>query len=92
MIKVSAPSLLRPSTICLTQNLSVFFSWLPGREASTQFASGDAWTAVDPVEGALTINIGDMLMRWSDDRFKSNFHRVRMPLPSEYTVSLDWSL
>jgi isopenicillin N synthase-like dioxygenase len=25
-----------------------------------------------------------MLMRWSDDRLPSNFHRVRNPAPDEY--------
>ncbi len=46
--------------------------------------SGDEWTAVDPVEDAITINIGDMLMRWSDDRLVSNFHRVRAPGPGDH--------
>lgn len=32
----------------------------------------------------ITCNIGDMLMRWSDDQLPSNFHRVRNPLPHEY--------
>ncbi len=40
---------------------------------------GEAWTAVPPLENRITCNIGDMLMRWSDDRLKSNFHRVAMP-------------
>lgn len=31
----------------------------------------------------LAVNIGDALMRWSDDRLKSNYHRVRMPRPGE---------
>lgn len=34
---------------------------------------------MDPVEGAIAVNIGDMLMRWSDDALLSNLHRVRMP-------------
>jgi len=37
------------------------------------------WTAVGPVEGAITVNIGDMLMRWSDDQLKSTLHRVTYP-------------
>ena len=32
----------------------------------------------------ITCNIGDMLMRWSDDQLLSNLHRVRMPSPDEY--------
>ncbi|MGB0660734.1 MAG: isopenicillin N synthase family dioxygenase [Mangrovicoccus sp.] len=51
----------------------------PGKEA----VSG-AWTSVEPVTGIITCNIGDMLMRWSDDKLLSNPHRVRMPRPDEY--------
>lgn len=32
----------------------------------------------------ITCNIGDMLMRWSDDKLLSNLHRVRMPKPKEF--------
>ncbi|KAK9823664.1 hypothetical protein WJX72_004518 [[Myrmecia] bisecta] len=57
----------------------------PGREAVTEFASsGEIWTPADPIEGAITINIGDMLMQWSDDKLKSTFHRVRTPGAGEY--------
>ncbi len=51
----------------------------PGREASTEFGLGDTWTKVAPAEGEIVCNIGDMLMSWSDDRFKSTFHRVATP-------------
>ena len=51
----------------------------PGKEMDTQ-----AWTSVEPDEQAITCNIGDMLMRWSDDQLPSNFHRVKNPLPGEY--------
>lgn len=50
-----------------------------GRTAVTDYGVGDVWTPVEPCENAITINIGDLLMRWSDDILKSNFHRVRMP-------------
>jgi isopenicillin N synthase-like dioxygenase len=53
---------------------------LPGKDADTQ-----EWTPVEPSADAITCNIGDMLMRWSDDALSSNFHRVRMPLPGEDT-------
>ncbi|WP_158968250.1 isopenicillin N synthase family dioxygenase [Chachezhania sediminis] len=43
-----------------------------------------AWTDVPPLEGVITCNIGDMLMRWSDDRLQSTLHRVRMPKSDEY--------
>ena len=51
----------------------------PGKEAEE-----GTWTAVPPADGVITCNIGDMLMRWSDDRLLSNPHRVRMPRPDEY--------
>ncbi|AVR04195.1 isopenicillin N synthase family oxygenase [Pluralibacter gergoviae] len=50
----------------------------PGKEMAAQ-----RWTSIEPLEGLITCNIGDMLMRWSDDRLPSNFHRVRSPLPGE---------
>lgn len=52
---------------------------LPGKEHETQ-----RWTSVEPADEIITCNIGDMLMRWSDDRLKSNFHRVRNPRSDEY--------
>ena len=41
------------------------------------------WTSIAPQEDLITCNIGDMLMRWSDDRLPSNFHRVRNPTAGE---------
>lgn len=34
-----------------------------------------------PVEGACVMNVGDLLMRWSNDRLKSTLHRVTLPPP-----------
>jgi isopenicillin N synthase-like dioxygenase len=51
----------------------------PGKEADEL-----AWTDVPPLPGIVTCNIGDMLMRWSDDKLLSTLHRVRMPKPGEY--------
>jgi len=53
----------------------------PGKEAETEEI---AWTEVEPAEGVITCNIGDMLMRWSDDQLLSTLHRVRMPHDHEY--------
>ena len=53
----------------------------PGKEAE----GGElAWTDVEPLPGVITCNIGDMLMRWSDDQLQSTLHRVRMPRADEY--------
>lgn len=55
----------------------------PGKHA--EGAGGNLeWTSVEPRKGVITCNIGDMLMRWSDDQLKSTLHRVRMPKPGEY--------
>jgi isopenicillin N synthase-like dioxygenase len=50
----------------------------PGKDHESQ-----QWTSIEPREEVITCNIGDMLMRWSDDRLPSNFHRVRSPRPDE---------
>lgn len=52
----------------------------PGKEAAD---GSQEWTSVVPKNGVVTCNIGDMLMRWSDDRLLSTLHRVRMPKPEE---------
>ncbi|KAK4046754.1 hypothetical protein OIV83_005859 [Microbotryomycetes sp. JL201] len=58
----------------------------PGRAISTDFGYGDEWTPVKVQKGSIVCNIGDQLMRWSDDKLKSTFHRVRAPsrLRNEY--------
>lgn len=53
----------------------------PGKDAKGRAI---AWTDVPPLGGVITCNIGDMLMRWSDDKLLSNLHRVRMPKPDSY--------
>mmetsp|Transcript_13934 Transcript_13934/g.30456 ORF Transcript_13934/g.30456 Transcript_13934/m.30456 type:complete len:544 (+) Transcript_13934:160-1791(+) len=50
------------------------------------------WVPVDPVEGAIAVNMGDMLARWSNHALYSNLHRVRMPTPetchkSRYSIA-----
>ncbi|KAK9909897.1 hypothetical protein WJX75_009198 [Coccomyxa subellipsoidea] len=55
----------------------------PGREATSEHAVGDEWTECPALPGTITVNIGDALMRWSDDKLKSNYHRVRMPVSGE---------
>ncbi|NNU50709.1 isopenicillin N synthase family oxygenase [Rhizobium sp. WYCCWR 11279] len=51
----------------------------PGKDAALK-----EWTDVPPRKGYITCNIGDMLMRWSDDQLQSTLHRVRMPRENEY--------
>ncbi len=39
----------------------------------------DAWIDIPPTPGALVINIGDLMARWTNDRWTSTLHRVVNP-------------
>ncbi|CAK9323996.1 unnamed protein product [Citrullus colocynthis] len=53
-----------------------------------QIRHGDGWVDVEPVAGALVINIGDLLQIASNDVYKSVEHRVRANGKSEARVSV----
>ncbi|KAJ1033837.1 hypothetical protein NDA16_000046 [Ustilago loliicola] len=55
----------------------------PGREVVGDFGHGNIWKNVEARSDRIVCNIGDQLMRWSDDRLKSTFHRVRLPKEGE---------
>lgn len=38
-----------------------------------------AWVDVDAPDGALVINLGDLMQRWTNDRWRSTMHRVVVP-------------
>jgi isopenicillin N synthase-like dioxygenase len=40
---------------------------------------GGRWVGVEPVPGAFVINIGDLMARWTNDRWRSTLHRVVVP-------------
>jgi len=40
---------------------------------------GGTWAGVEPVRGAFVINIGDLMARWTNDRWRSTLHRVVDP-------------
>lgn len=42
-------------------------------------AATDSWLPIPPAEGALVINIGDLMARWTNDRWTSTLHRVVNP-------------
>ncbi|KAJ4296357.1 hypothetical protein N0V90_006402 [Kalmusia sp. IMI 367209] len=35
-----------------------------------------SWIDVEPTSGALVVNLGNLMMRWTNDRYMSNLHRV----------------
>jgi isopenicillin N synthase-like dioxygenase len=41
----------------------------------------DEWVDIDPAPGSFVINIGDLMMTWTNDRWLSNLHRVANPPP-----------
>ncbi len=41
-----------------------------------QVCLNEEWIPVKPVNGALVINIGDMMQVWTNDRYKAPLHRV----------------
>ncbi|MCH5643167.1 isopenicillin N synthase family oxygenase [Gordonia sp. ABSL49_1] len=38
------------------------------------------WQDVTPTEGALLINLGDLMARWTNERWMSTLHRVKPPI------------
>ena len=37
----------------------------------------DAWCPIDPILGSFVVNIGDLMARWTNDRWISTLHRVQ---------------
>jgi isopenicillin N synthase-like dioxygenase len=54
----------------------------PGKGGLQVWNAEDGWQDAPYSPAALTINIGDLLARWTGDRWLSNRHRVLPPQPS----------
>ncbi|QGA12499.1 hypothetical protein EYB26_000143 [Talaromyces marneffei] len=48
----------------------------------------ETWHAVEPVEGAFVVNIGDMLERWTNNHYTSTLHRVISPVSNQNRYSV----
>jgi isopenicillin N synthase-like dioxygenase len=59
-------------------SLTVLYPPAGGDGLEVQSKSGN-WVAVDPEPGAFVINIGDLMQRWTNDRWTSTLHRVINP-------------
>lgn len=46
------------------------------------------WVQAPPQPGTFVVNIGDLMMRWSNDRFRSTQHRVKTRDPSRSRYSI----
>jgi isopenicillin N synthase-like dioxygenase len=45
------------------------------------------WVPVPVIEGAFTVNLGDLMMRWTNDRWRSTLHRVVNPPQAAKEIS-----
>ena len=50
---------------------------LQDRVSGLQLYQDGVWRDIEPVAGALTVNIGDMVQVWSNDLYAAPVHRVR---------------
>jgi isopenicillin N synthase-like dioxygenase len=64
------------------EDINVITLLLGAEEAGLQLLTAEgAWLDVNPPEGALVVNVGDMLQRLTNHRLRSTTHRVVNPAP-----------
>ena len=72
---------------------SLTLLWHDGTPGLQLLAGDGTWFALNPPPGSLVINIGDLMARWTNDRWKATVHRVVNP-KAAYTarerVSIPW--
>jgi len=50
--------------------------WTDGGPGLQVLLPQSGWTDVEPVDGGLIVNVGDLMARWTNDRWRSTMHRV----------------
>ncbi len=55
----------------------------PGSRGLEILSPQGLWTPIPPQPGAFVINIGDLMARWTNDRWVSTLHRVVNPSPEQ---------
>lgn len=73
--------------------------WTDGEPGLQVEAVDGSWVDVQPVEGGLVVNIGDLMQRWTNDRWRSTMHRVvptgtarRLSIPFFHNANWDASI
>lgn len=50
---------------------------LQEQQAGLEIYTHAAWQTVEPIDGTLLVNLGDVAQVWSNDRYRAPLHRVR---------------
>ena len=57
--------------------MTILLSGGPGLQLRLSMQDGEeAWMDVPHLEGAFVVNLGDLMQRWTNDRWRSTLHRV----------------
>lgn len=43
------------------------------------YIDGSGWTSIEPIDGTIVVNFGDLLARWTNNKWRSTVHRAKNP-------------